>query len=41
MIAFSNSDSFWVVFKVVAIIATELVLLLLVAWVAVKRWPSE
>jgi hypothetical protein len=41
VIAFSDSDFFWVVFKVVAIIATELVLLLLVAWVAVKRWPSE
>jgi hypothetical protein len=41
MTAFSDSESSWVVYKVVTIIATTLVSLVLLAWVAVRRWPSK
>jgi len=41
MTAFSDSEFSWVVNKVVMIIATTLVSLVLLAWVAVRRWPSK
>lgn len=41
MIAFSDSEFTWALFKIVTIIATTFVSLLVLAWVGVKRWPSK
>jgi hypothetical protein len=41
MTAFSGSEFSWVVYKVVAIIATALASLVFLAWMAVRKWPSK
>lgn len=37
----SDADLSWAVFKFLSIIASTFILLLVLAWMLVKRWPSK
>ena len=41
MLAASDSDLSWAVFKFLSIIGSQVILLLAVAWAVVRRWPSK
>jgi len=41
MVAISDTDVYWALFKCVSIVSSTLILLLALAWVVARRWPSK
>jgi hypothetical protein len=41
MSAIGDGDVYWAIFKCFSIVATSLILLLTLAWMVVRRWPSK
>jgi hypothetical protein len=41
MVALNDSQVYWALFKCFSIVGSSLLLLLALAWMVVRRWPSK